>query len=120
MGFREDWARASQRALARQRALFVNTASRVYESIVNGSAVTGAPGQPVDTGFLRTSWILEFVDKDTARISTKCVYASVIEDNLRGAVFKNRGPHSVKLTKAGFAQLVAYERAKLGAGDGGN
>lgn len=119
MSFREDWARASQRALARQRAVFVNTASHAYESIVNGSAITGAPGQPVDTGFLRASWQLVFVDKDTARISTSCAYAPFVEDNVRGVTFKNHGPHSVKLTRAGFGRIVAYEHAKA-ADRGGN
>jgi hypothetical protein len=40
--------------------VFTASALKVHESIVAGSALTGAPGQPVDTGFLRSSWIVAF------------------------------------------------------------
>ncbi|HEY4306559.1 MAG TPA: hypothetical protein VGM82_18935 [Gemmatimonadaceae bacterium] len=111
MGFRDDWARMSRRAMDDVQTVFVNSASHAYESIVNGSPVTGAPGQPVDTGRLRASWQLEFLDANTAKISTKLSYAEAVENKWRGASFKNHGPHSVKLTEAGFAQIVAYETA---------
>lgn len=84
-------------------------ASELYASIVDGSPLTGSPGQPVDTGNLRTSWQVEFPAADTARITTNVEYAPYVEDGINrwGAVqYHNHGPHSVKLTLAGAQQVV--------------
>lgn len=100
------------------QAVFVNSASRVLQSIQDGSPVTGAPGQPVDTGNLRASWQLTFESPTSALVSTNVEYAPVIEDNIKGVRFKNHGPHSVKITRAGLQQIVDYELAQSRGGNG--
>lgn len=93
--------------------VFVGVANEALRSIVEGSEITGAPGQPVDTGNLRASWILAFPTPTSAQISTNVEYAPIIEDNLRGVTFKNHGPDSVKLTRAGLPRIVDVETAKV-------
>ncbi len=113
MGFGDEITAWTQKVEANSQKIFLNVASHVYESIVNGSAVTGAPGQPVDTGNLRNSWQLSFPTPTEAVIQTNCEYAPVIEDNVRGVTFKNHGPHSVKLSAAGLDRIVEAETAKV-------
>ena len=116
MSFADDLARFATKTQGKSNALFTNVASGVKESIVNGSAVTGAPGQPVDTGTLKASWQLTFESKNAALVSTNVAYAPVIEDNIRGATLRSEvgGFHSVKLTVGGFDRIVESELAKLG------
>lgn len=105
----------------RSRAVFVNVASAAKDSITDGSPMTGAPGQPVQTGALKGSWQLRFESPTRAVISTDKLYAPAIEDGqgphgpltLRSPV---GGFHSVALTVAGIPALVADETAKLGGG----
>jgi hypothetical protein len=114
--FSEDLARFAAKLKARNQLVFVNTASAVKGSIVDGSAVTGSPGQPVDTGTLKASWHLAFVSPTVADISTNVAYAPVIEDNARGATLRSAvgGFHSVRYTVAGFERLVAVEVRRAG------
>ena len=64
----------TKRDLARMRAhvrgvnadIMVGVTQDAYESITVGHPLTGAPGQPVDTGYLRNSWSL-FTDAPTFR-----------------------------------------------------
>lgn len=97
------------------QAVFVNVASAVQHSITDGSAVTGAPGQPVDTGNLKASWHLEFETPTSALISTNVEYAPIIEYNERGATLRSKvgGFHSVALTRAGLPLIVADEAKKV-------
>ena len=48
---------------AQSDAHFANVGSAMQASIQDGSPVTGAPGQPVDTGYLRATWTLSFGDE---------------------------------------------------------
>ena len=120
---------------ARNKAVFLSTAAKVHESITVGSATTGAPGQPVDTGFLRASWTLTNMP-DGAEIATNVAYAPVIEHNLRTAYDAKgeKGPkrvnpdgsfrrpvkstvgghHSVKLTVSAADRLLAEAVRELG------
>lgn len=110
-----DW---SLKVGARAREVFVGTATAVLGSIKEGSAITAAPGQPVDTRNLINSWQLWFPSATEAVIATDVVYAPPIEDGigrygpltLRSKV---GGFHSVKLTVAGFERLVEAEVAKV-------
>jgi len=111
--FGNDLARFLERTRAKEQRVFTNTAAAVKGSIVDGSPITGAPGQPVDTGNLAASWILAFESDRAATISTNVEYAPIVEDNVRGVTFRNHGPHSVKLTVAGFERLAAAEAAKV-------
>ena len=103
---------------AREQAVFVNTVAAIQDSIQHGSAVTGAPGQPVDTGNLLDSWHTVFESNTVATISTNVEYAPVIEDNTRGATLHSQvgGWHSVALTRAGFQRLVDVETVRAGGG----
>lgn len=121
MSFAADLARFNARLHARERALFTNVVSAVEDSIKRGSPVTGAPGQPVDTGNLLGSWTTQFEGPRRALISTNTSYAPSIEDNERGATLRSEvgGFHSVALTRAGFEALVEAEAQKLGDGPAG-
>lgn len=98
-------------------------AAAAHESVVNGSPVTGAPGQPVDTGNLRASWQLAFPSPEVAEITTKTVYAphneyGVTED---GRPYTQKSPvggrHSVALTITNFDKLVEHEVKRLAGGN---
>ena len=89
------------------RDIYVGTATEVHRSVQTGSEITGAPGQPVDTANLRNSWQLA-IGPEEAEITTNVEYAPHVEDNVRGVTFKNHGPHSVKLTVAGFPRIVEH------------
>lgn len=103
---------------AKNKRVFVGVCTEVQRSVVEGSEITGAPGQPVDSGRLRASWIGEFVDEKTFELTTDVPYAPIIEDNARGAQLRSStgGFHSVKLTQAGFNNIVGHVVAEV-AGD---
>jgi hypothetical protein len=119
MSFQDDVNRFAAKVATNSRAIFVNSASHAHESIVNGSPVTGAPGQPVDTGALRASWVLSFDSQDSASISTNLAYAPANEYGITddGRPYTQKSPvggrHSVALTVAGFDRIVAVETAKV-------
>jgi len=116
-----DQLAAFQRKMDRRlNDVFVGTAVAVKGSVVDGSAITAAPGQPVQTDALKLSWQLDFETPTRALVSTKIVYAPVIEHNLRGATLRSAvgGFHSVAYTIAGFERLVESEVAKVTAGGG--
>ena len=121
MSFAGDLQRFTEKLERRKRALFVNAVSHVETSIRKGSPVTGAPGQPVDTGELLNSWQTEFHGPGEASVTTNAGHAQVIEDNVRGAQLRSEvgGFHSVKITRAGWPAIVEHEMEKLNQGDGG-
>lgn len=84
----------------------MRTTEEIHRSIVFGSEITGAPGQPVDTSNLRDSWIPQHLGPMQWQDTTNVDYAQHVEDNVRGVTFKNHGPHSVKMTKAGYDNIV--------------
>lgn len=109
----------------RSKEIFQRTAFTLRDSVVQGSPITGAPGQPVDTNFLRSSWQLTFPASFLARLVTNVAYAPAIEENTPFAydpsgvdrpedfapgpivgVSETGGPHSVKLTRAGYQKIV--------------
>jgi len=112
---------------AKTDTAFANACALALDSIQNGNAITGAPGQPVDTGTLKASFLLDFHDPTHATISTNIAYAPVIEDNTRASYnpaglqpkrpsLKNGGTrrikstvgghHSVKMTVAAWPRIV--------------
>jgi hypothetical protein len=98
-----------------ERDVFVGVTEEVHKSIVEGSPITGAAGQPVDTGALRASWTPAFLDANTWQDTTHLIYAPVIEDNLRGATLRSSvgGFHSVRYTRVGFSRIVDYVVQKV-------
>lgn len=118
MSFTSDIRAFALKVEQRQRDIFVGCATEVHRSVVEGSAVTGAPGQPVDTGALRASWNLRFESEHSALTSTNLVYAPIIEEG--------RGPHgpitirsqvggtnSVALTRAGWQATANHVTARV-------
>lgn len=112
----------AQKITRQERDIFVGVTEEVQRSVVNGSEITGAAGQPVQTGALKASYIPEFLGRDSWRLTTNTVYARPIEEGvgqygpliLRSAV---GGFHSIALTVAGFSRIVAVvvRRVKGGA-----
>ena len=134
MSFNADLNRFALKVDARTKAVYLSVAAKVHESITVGSPTTGAPGQPVDTDFLRASWTLTR-GPTVSEISTNVAYAPVIEHNLRAAfnssgVKNDRrnpngtarravkstvgGNHIVKLTVAAADRLQAEALRELG------
>lgn len=124
MGFSEDIDRFIAKIETGVPGLLAASAALAKTSIVEGSEITGAPGQPVDTGNLKNSWQLEFLSPTEAMISTNVDYARPIEDGvgpngpmtLRSAV---GGFHSVALTMNGFDRIVAEANRQLNGTDAG-
>ena len=113
--FRDALAKFGVLAQERVHDAFIASTEEVQRSVIEGSEVTGAPGQPVDTGALARSWQPEFVNPALWRITAtgvdpqtgeKVGYAEHVEDNVRGVTFRNHGPHSVRLTRAGWDRIV--------------
>jgi hypothetical protein len=113
MSFASDLNGFANLVERRTKAAFVMCATEVQRSVVEGSEITGAPGQPVDTGNLRDSWIPEFVSDTHWQTTTKVEYAPHVEDNVRGVQHRNHGPHSVKLTVAGWQRIVSQVCAEV-------
>ena len=106
---RQFQIKAEQRA----RDIHNGIADLAYSSIVEGSPVTGAPGQPVDTGNLKASWQNTVEGPLTRLLSTNVIYAPIIEDGSRaGRALTLRskvgGFHSVKLTIAAWPRIVEW------------
>jgi len=116
MSFASDVAAHQARLRERFAALEMAVVDHVEMSIKVGCSVTGAPGQPVDTGALLSSYQREEVAPHVTEIASTLVYAPVIETNERGAVFKSAvgGAHSIAMTRVGFPALVDHEAEKLG------
>lgn len=122
MSVNDENARTNRETIVRIGAhiedILANVASSALDSIQNGSALTGAPGQPVQTGFLKGSWQLTFPTKSRAVIGTNAEYAEAIEDGtgkfgpltLRSPV---GGFHSAKMTVANIDRIVDAEIAKV-------
>lgn len=156
-GFTDALVRFSEKCEARTLAVHAGTVQEVYRSVVHGSELTSAPGQPVATGDLRDSWTIKHEGPLVSVISSNSPYARAIEHNWRrvgrvqlkafrkklrqaslaaglakplratkarvevfrrslgGLGFRNHGPHSVKLTKAGFKRIVEYVANQVAA-----
>lgn len=101
------WGKANE-AMGAQ--LHRDVADAAYLSIVQGSSVTGAPGQPVDTGELRDSWKMRFLSPTLIEIYTTNPYARAIEHNWRrirkSAIKAYKATHRIKrMTKAKTSAL---------------
>lgn len=128
MSLESDLRQFTIRLQARRREIFLRTCALAFDSIVNGSPVTGAPGQPVDTGALRASWSLTFESPTEALISTNLVYAPAIEEGQQEPYSRNGayivpapmtlrssvgGFHSVKMTRAALQSIVDFATAEV-------
>ena len=121
--FDSQLARFSAKLDRRVKDVFVRSTEEVQQSVVEGSAVTGAPGQPVDTGNLKTSWIGAHQEPMVWRLATNVAYAPIVEEGgmvggagRSGAMWGGRytlrsevgGFHSLALTRAGWQRIVTH------------
>ena len=118
MSFESDIERFARKVEQRQRDIFIHATNEVQRSIVDGSELTGAPGQPVDTGDLRASWQPRFTGPWTWRTATDLIYARPIEEGIgpHGPIrLRSRvgGFHSVKLTRNGWPNIVDEATRKV-------
>lgn len=94
------------------RAFHIAT-EEVKRSLVDGSEITGAPGQPVDQFILRPSFIDGFVSPTLWQVTTDKLYAKFIEAGAtaRGPLTlrsKVGGFHSKELTEDGWPAIVRH------------
>ncbi len=112
-------------------AVFEGASDLALQSIQDGSAITGAPGQRVDTGYMKGGFIMEIESKERRLITTNVAYAPVHEfddpeaydpsgvDRPEGFTGTEPGagdekpstvggPHSVDLTITGWPKLVEH------------
>lgn len=110
MSFGLDVKRFSEKAMNHARKIADRATEMAYSSIVEGSPLTGAPGQPVDTGALKGSWIIQFGPLRN-EISSHLIYAPMIEDGTRAGralVLRSQvgGFHSLALTRIAWSKIV--------------
>ena len=119
MTFQSDIAFFQAKVLQKTRTVHKEASHELRRSVVRGSSLTGAPGQPVQSGNLAGSWNLSFPEVLLSELLTNVVYAPAIENavgpkgdlTLRSSV---GGFHSVKLTRAGFPAILTYVMGKFG------
>lgn len=99
-----------------QQRLLDACAAAVYQSIVHGSPITGAPGQPVATGELRDSWEIKRISSERREISTTSPYARAIEHNWRRVA---RSKIKAMQKTLGIKRLTKASRAMIRKGFAG-
>lgn len=119
--FSKQLDRQVQEVKRRERLLYKAVTNHAFRSIRFGSDVTGAPGQPVDTGALLRSWKLRRGAGRKAIMESDIYHAPIIEDNRRGARLRSKvgGFHSVRLTRMGWNRIVQFELRKIKGGGSG-
>lgn len=120
MTFTEQMQKFIRKAQSRERTVYQRSVEHAFRSVRYGSAVTGAPGQPVDTGELLASWELRSKGRREAIMVSDLPYADIIEENRRGATLRSKvgGFHSVRLTRLAWRRIVRYELSRMGTGPG--
>lgn len=122
MSLSEDLRLFRDKVAKRSQAVFLGSVDAVHGSVVEGSEISGAPGQPVDTGNLVNSWQQTFPEELVGQTATGVEYAPAVEAGQQapyttpsGAEVTPRpmqfrssvgGAHSVKLTRAAWARIV--------------
>jgi hypothetical protein len=106
--------------------MFDDSVNMAAESIINGSAVTGSPGQPVKDDVLRNSWVTEKLTPTHATITVPgsapaSDWVMQNEDGIArpgGGVYNLISPvggrFSIAKTVAGFGRIVDAAVAKQG------
>lgn len=105
MSFADQMQRIVGKHIARLESVPAGVDAEVFRSIVDGSEVTGAPGQPVRSGRLKASWQQERTGDESVAASDS-PYARAVEENVGDVHYENGGPHSVELTVVGFPRIV--------------
>jgi hypothetical protein len=107
MGFLDE-IRAHNANVERKLALVQDGVdAEVFRSVVDGSEITGAPGQPIGfTGKMHDSWKKDDESPTETLIWTDDGGAPAVEGNWGNVHFKNHGPYSLAQTIAGFQHIV--------------
>lgn len=129
MSFESDIGRFTDKLRRRVEATFVGSTEEVQRSIQDGSSITGAPGQPVDTSALRDSWTPRLEIPFLWRTTTNIEYAPAIEEGQQQPYTTSRGTqviprpmtlrskvggfHSVLKTRTGWVRIVDYVAGRL-------
>lgn len=119
MSFDGDLGKFTRKVETKSQAVFIGVGEECLRSIVEGSEITGAPGQQVDTGALKGSWQRWFVSPTEQVIGTDSPYALQEEDGItwRGKPIVQHsavgGPFSTRLTVAGFGKIVEIVAARF-------
>lgn len=112
MGFAQSLANFAAKTKENLQATREGVDDETFRSIVEGSEITGAPGQPVRTRKLHDSWSQDVSETETVT-SSDSPYAPAVEENLNNAVYENHGPHSVKQTVVAFPRIVEEVVARV-------
>ncbi len=122
MSLASDLDRFANKVEGRTRRIVQIAREEVQRSIVEGSSITGAPGQPIGPfpggGTLKGSWVPRFLGPHLWQTSTPLAYGPVIEDLIGrfGAITIRSvvgGGHSVKLTRAGWQRIVDFAQREV-------
>lgn len=120
--FAQRMARQSIRVKTKTRVIYEGARQKAFVSVVFGSEITGAPGQPVDTTALRTSWYIRNESPTSDVTATQSPYARQNEDGIArpgGGEYRLLSPvggrWSVALTVAGWPRLVQNVAQTLGS-----
>lgn len=131
MSFRDDLNAFAEKIERQAKEVHVRATGEVYGSVINGSPLSGAPGQPVDLGNLRDSWQELHPEALLSEVSTNTEYAQAIEEGQQPPHAREQasatgvqqllitpGPmtlrsevggfHSVKLTRAAWPKIVEH------------
>ncbi len=119
MSFSDDMKRIQIELEARVLRVFDAQVLHAHRSIVEGSEVTGASGQPVKFGTLRASYQVTKESRTRASITTNLPYAEGIElgEGPHGPLTLRSpvgGFHSIEKTVTGMQAIVDYETAQVG------
>lgn len=120
MTFSADIARFKGKLAGQVEQIFVGGIALTKTSIVHGSPITGAPGQPEASGALADSWRDER-DGDRATILTGHPGAPTIEAGTRegrALVLHGSGGgfHSLELTRTGWPRIVDTVASEVAGG----
>lgn len=114
MSFEADCRQVGPTLEAQILALLEGTSIAAFDSIVNGSAATGAPGQPVDKGDLKDSWERSSPTPTSRLIASDNGHAVAVEENYGGHAYHSGGSHSVAATYTSAERLAEQELRKMG------
>lgn len=113
MGFADQMNGFVAKSKKNMVAIREGTDEEMFRSIVDGSEITGAPGQPIGkSGKLHDSWTQEKSATDTVT-SSDAPYATAVEENWGNVTYENHGPFSVTHTVAAFGRVVESVVARI-------
>lgn len=113
-----DFRNGGVRALTKAQLIYEGSVARALRGIKFGDSLTGAPGQPVESGELRNAWEAVVVSptETVIRVNPESEALAWAQQNEDGIARPGGGPYvqrsekggrrSVALTAAGFPDIV--------------